>query len=202
MIGAGGHGKSVINVLWQAGYRVEAVIDTSADKWGRTLLDVPIVAPDSTIAASSGIGAVIAVGSNTDRKAMARRFSHMRWITAISPAATVYPSANISEGCVVLPGAVVGADVVIGKHGIVIAQAVVAHDCKVGDFVHIALGALIGGGVSVGEGAFLAIGSRVVPNLSIGPWALLGAGATAMRDIPAGGKAYGPPARLMGQEGG
>ncbi len=199
MIGAGGHGKSVINVLWQAGYRVEAVIDSAQDKWGGTLLDVPIVAPDSAIAASPGMGAVIAVGSNADRKAVAERFSHMRWITAISPAATVYQSANIGSGCVVLPGAVIGADVVIGNHSVVSAQAVVAHDCRVGDFVHIAPGVLIGGGVSVGEGAFLAIGSRVAPNLSIGPWALLGAGATAMRDIPASGKAYGPPARLMGR---
>ncbi len=105
MIGAGGHGKSVINVLWQAGYRVEAVIDMAADKWGRTLLDVPIVAPDSAIAASPGIGAVIAAGSNTDRKAMARRFSHMRWITAISPAATVFrqqTSARVAWCCPVL----------------------------------------------------------------------------------------------------
>lgn len=197
MIGAGGHGKSVINVLWHAGFQVKAIIDDAPDTWGGSLLGVPIFSPDSEVAKMEGAAAIIAIGDNESRKEVSEKFCHFNWITAISPAATIYPSANIGEGCVVMPGVVVGADATIGEHVIVSAQSVVAHDCAVENFAHIAPGVLLGGNVTVREGAFLAIGSRVIPRITIGSWAMLGAGATAMRDIPDRGKAYGPSARTM-----
>jgi sugar O-acyltransferase (sialic acid O-acetyltransferase NeuD family) len=197
MIGAGGHGKSVINVLWQAGYTVTAVIDESQEKWGHNLLGVPIISPESDIATTPGQEAIIAIGDNKNREKTSKIFSYLRWATVISPLATVYPHAKLGVGCVVLPGAIVGSDVFVGDHVIISSQAILAHDCKIGDFAHMAPGASLTGNVTVGEGSFLATGCNVIPGVTIGEWAMVGAGATVMRDVPDNGKAYGPSAKIF-----
>lgn len=197
MIGAGGHGKSVLNVLWQMGLDVEVVIDDSPEKCGQDLLGVPIVSYDSPQAKEKGRQAVIAIGDNAARKSVAESFAHFEWLHAVSPLATVYPHAKVGKGSVVLPGAIIGADAVVGEHVIVSALSAIAHDSFVGDFAHIASGVMVAGGAKVMEGAFLAIGSNVIPGVTIGAWAMLGAGATAVRDIPDYAKAYAHPAKVF-----
>ena len=197
MIGAGGHGKSVINVLWQAGYTVKAVIDESQEKWGDNLLGVPIISPESDIATTPGQEAIIAIGDNTNREKTSRKFAHLKWVTVISPFATVYPHANLGVGCVVLPGAIIGSDVIVGDHVIISSQAILAHDCKIADFVHLAPGVTLTGNVTVGKGSFLATRCNVIPGVTVGKWAMVGAGATVMRNVPDNGKAYGPSAKIF-----
>jgi len=200
MIGAGGHGKSVLNVLWQMGLDVEVVIDDSEEKYGKDLLGIPIVSYESAQAKEKGRKAVIAIGDNATRKSVAERFSHFEWLAAISPLATVYPHAKVGKGSVIFPGTIIGADAVVGEHVIVSAQSAIAHDSHLGDFAHVAPGVMVGGGVQVMEGAFLAIGANVIPGVKIGSWAMLGAGATAMRDIPDQAKVYAHPAKVFNSQ--
>jgi len=200
MIGAGGHGKSVLNILWQMGLDVEVVIDGSPEKCGKDLLGIPIVSYESSQAKEKGRKAVIAIGDNATRKSVAELFSHLEWVEAISPLATVYRHAKVGKGSVIFPGTIIGADAVVGEHAIVGAHSGIAHDSYIGDFTHVAAGVMVGGGAQVMEGAFLTIGSNVIPGVKIGSWAMLGAGATAMRDIPDQAKAYAPPAKVYNSQ--
>ena len=197
MVGAGGHGKSVLNVLWQMGLVVEAVIDSAPEKWGTELLGVPVISPDSDIAIEKNRSAIIAVGENEVRKKLVQQFAHFDWITAISPLATVYPHAKIGKGSVIFPGALIGADAIVGEHVIVGGQSVVAHDSVLENFTHVASGVTVAGGATIKQGAFLATGSNVIPKIKVGSWALLGAGATATRDIPDNAKAIAPPPKIL-----
>ena len=42
VIGASGHGKSVISVLQAAGYQVRAVIDDDPAKWGQKVMGIQV----------------------------------------------------------------------------------------------------------------------------------------------------------------
>jgi sugar O-acyltransferase (sialic acid O-acetyltransferase NeuD family) len=196
VLGAGGHGKVVIATLQAAGWQVAAVYDDAEDRWGASVLGVPLQGPLDAAAASKVEGVVVAVGDNRARKSLAERFD-LPWIAVVHPAAVVHPSVELGAGTVVFAGAAIQPDTWIGRHTIVNTGASVDHDCRLGDFVHVAPGARLGGGVAVGEGALIGIGSCVVPGVTIGPWATVGAGAAVVRDVAAGATVVGVPARLL-----
>jgi len=195
VIGGGGHGKSVISVLWTAGYAVDAVFDDDPQKWGKELMGVPVTGPISELANRASAPAIIAIGDNAARKKVAERLEHLEWVTLIYPGAYVNPSARLGPGTTVFPGAVIGAEAIVGAHVVISAQCTVGHDCVIGDYAHLAAAAQVAGGASLGEGTFLAVGSVVVPDVRIGEWTLVGAGAVVVRDLPARCKALGVPAR-------
>lgn len=197
VLGAGGHGKSVVAVLLAAGATVTGVLDDTPENWGRQLQGVPILGPMKDLALYPDCAAVIGVGENSDRRSIAARFPDARWAGVIYPQAYINPTASIGRGTVVFPNAIIGADAVIGEHVIVSGNVTVGHDAILEDYVHVAPGVQIAGEVRVGKGAMLGIGSIVCPKVSIGAEAILGAGAVAVKDIPASCTAFGVPARVV-----
>jgi sugar O-acyltransferase (sialic acid O-acetyltransferase NeuD family) len=197
VLGAGGHGKSVVAVLLAAGAALTGVLDDTPENWGRELQGVPILGPMKNLAHYPGCAAVIAVGENSARRSIAARFPDARWLSVIYPQAYINPTASIGRGTVVFPNAIIGADAVIGEHVIVSGNVTVGHDTILEDYVHVAPGVQIAGDVRVGQGAMLGLGSIVCPKVSIGAEVILGAGAVALNDIPASSTAFGVPARVV-----
>lgn len=198
VIGAGGHGKSVVSVLLAMGTAVAGVLDDDPESGGRVILGVPVLGPVSDLERYPEHPVVIGLGANAARRAVAERFPGAQWASVVYPGAYVNPSALIGVGTVVFPGAIIGANVVIGSHVIVSAHATVGHDTTLHDFVHVAPGVQIAGEVTVGRGAMLGIGSIVCPQVRIGEDSTLAAGAVAVHDIPAACVAFGSPARPRG----
>ncbi|HEX5723977.1 MAG TPA: NeuD/PglB/VioB family sugar acetyltransferase [Longimicrobiaceae bacterium] len=198
VIGAGGHGKSVVSVLLASGMPVAGVLDDDPAAWGRSVVGVPVLGPLSELGRMAPARAVIGLGENDARRAVAERFPEVEWVRVVYPGAYVNPTARIGAGTVVFPGTLIGADVAIGAHVVVSGHATVGHDVVLEDFVHVAPGVQIAGSVHVEAGAMLAIGSIVCPGVRIGAGAMLGAGAVAVHDVPAGCTALGIPARPRG----
>lgn len=203
LIGAGGHARVCLEAL-RDDPRHEVVGAVSRDRSSIGGLGVDVIGTDDQLEiATQRAGATtafVAVGDNTARAALARR-----WLAtghplalAVSRHAIVSPTATIEPGVALLPGAVVNAATVIGRGAIVNTNASVDHDCRVGEFVHIAPGTAIGGGVTIGDGAFVGLGARILPNLTIGAGATVGAGAVVVRDVPPGATVVGIPARPIG----
>jgi sugar O-acyltransferase (sialic acid O-acetyltransferase NeuD family) len=190
VLGAGGHGKSVISVLLAAGYRVSGVYDDDPRKQGEDCLGFAVDGFDSELLAGPGLSGVIAVGDNAARCQIASRFEHIDWLTVIYPKAYVNPSALFGAGSVVFPGAVIGAEVEAGSHTVISGNATVGHEARLGG-----PGVQIGGSARLGTGAMMGIGSVVVPDVSVGDWTVVGAGAVVVRDLPADCTAFGVPAR-------
>lgn len=198
VLGGGGHAKVVISTLRSAGYDVWGVLDDDPEKLGESLLGVEVV---GRIDALRGRPAVIGVGSNAARRAIAARLPGQAWVCAVHSTAEVDTSVRLGPGTIVFAGVVVQPDTVIGAHVIVNTGATVDHDCVLGDFVHIAPGCHVAGGVQIGEGAFLGIGSAVIPGIRIGAWATVGAGAVVVEDVPDGVTVVGVPARPLEKKG-
>lgn len=196
-VGAGGHGKSLVSVLQSAGFTVAAILDDDPRTWGKTILGVPVVGASSELEKRPGVRALLCVGDNAARKALAESHPETSWLTVVHPRAFVNPTVRLGPGTVVYPGAVIGADVVIGAHVIISANCTVGHDSRLEDYAQIAPGSQIAGGVSVASGALLGIGSVVLPGIRIGEWSTLGAGSTAVRNIPSRCTAFGVPAQPL-----
>lgn len=120
-----------------------------------------------------------------------------RFATLVHGRAIVAADAAVGINSLVMPGAFIGPGARIGNHCIVMAGAVVSHDTEIGDFSIIAAGAVLAGYVRLGRGCYVGAGSRIRERTEMGDGALLGMGAVAVKDIPAGEKHAGVPARRM-----
>jgi sugar O-acyltransferase (sialic acid O-acetyltransferase NeuD family) len=205
VFGASGHAKVVIDAARLQGYRVEAAFDDDFSLHGRTVSGCPVVGGMQELAAwcaAHGVAAgIVAIGSNRARMAVADSIerSGLRLVSVVHPAATVAADACIGAGSVLMAGAVVNPDAHIGRNVIVNTAASIDHDCVLEDGAHVGPGCRLCGNVLVGAGALLGVGSVVIPGVRIGTGALVGAGAAVVRDVPAGARVAGVPARPLGK---
>ncbi|MBN1311618.1 MAG: acetyltransferase [Anaerolineae bacterium] len=198
ILGAGGHGKVVADILICQGVSVLGFLDDNPATWGSSCLGLPILGGIDAYQDYAPDGLIIGIGQNQLRKSLVQRLDSAAgtlWINAIHPSAIIAPSVCLGSGIVIAAGAVVNPEASIGDHSIINTGATVDHDCQIGNFCHIAPGVHLAGAVTLGEGSFLGIGSAVIPLRSIGDWTLVGAGAVVVRDVPSNVTAKGIPAR-------
>jgi len=203
IVGAGGHGKVVLDILRATGkHRVVGFLDADPSLTGTRVGDLPVLGNIHQIARlrqQKVKGAVVAIGDNHVRLRYAAhlRQEGLELVSAIHPSAIIAPSASVGTNVVIAAGAVICAEARLGDSVILNTNAVVEHECEVADGAHVCPTAALGGRVSVGRGAFLGLGAKLIPCISIGHGATVGAGAVVIRDIPDGATAVGVPARVI-----
>ncbi len=201
ILGGGGHAKVVLDVLRSTDLVPCAICDPA--RAGSTLHGVPVVGGDDAVPALRADGvrfAFVAIGNNAVRRRLSLDLLSRGFDlpTLIAPSAVIAPTAQIADGVLVMPNAVINADARIGRFAIVNTGAIVEHDCVVGDGAHIAPRAVLGGSVSVDDEAFVGIGSVVRPGQRVGRGTTVGAGAVVVSDIPDNTVVIGCPAKEMG----
>jgi sugar O-acyltransferase (sialic acid O-acetyltransferase NeuD family) len=194
LIGAGGHGKVVLDAMLRIGLTGVQVVDDNPARLGAKVWGAAIAAPPT---ARQDVFFHVAIGD-----AAARRRIQQDWqqagakaLSVIHSAAIVSPCAGIGAGTLIAALAVVGPAAQIGRGVIVNHGAVVDHDCLIGPFSHISPNATLGGGVLVGEGVLVGAGAVILPGLRVGDGAVVGAGAVVLNDVPSGATVMGVPAR-------
>jgi len=198
VLGAGGHGKSIVSVLIADGMKVLGILDDAPESWNTKIVGVPVLGALELLQEYPDHPVIVGVGDNKQREIVVKRFPKARWTTFKSKQAYINPTAQIGEGTVVFPFAVVGADVQLGDHVIISSHTTLGHDTQVEDYVHITPGVQIAGDACIERQAMLGLSSVICPKVRIGQNATLAAGAVAVYDIEAGSMAYGTPARVKG----
>jgi len=204
IIGAGGHGKVVLDILQR---------DSDADLIG--FVDDDINSHDKIIDGLQVLGninslpkliavykvdaAIIAVGDN---KVRAELFDKMKGLglklkRAIHPNALIARDVEIGEGVVIAAGAVINTGTRIGNNVIINTGAVIDHDNVIEDNAHISPGVKLAGRVTIGKYTHVGLGATIVEDLTIGENTTIGAGAVVLADIPAHTTAVGVPARII-----
>lgn len=195
IIGAGGHGRVVADIVEACGDTVIGFLDdsnTANDK-----VNVVGTSADAIKYCDGEIKLFVAIGNCKVREKIMNSLPDAKWYTAIHPSAVISPSVVIGEGTCVMPNAVINNSAVIGKGCIINTCASVDHDDVIGDFVHISCGARLAGTVTVGKSTWVGIGSTVSNNISIGSDIMIGAGAVVVKDITEEGTYIGVPARKI-----
>lgn len=202
ILGAGGHGRVVLDILLQAGgAEVVGFLDNNAAVHGRRIDGLPVhgaIDDVAAIAAQLGAtGVVVAIGDNGTRRGLARRVQHagLTLMNAVHPSASLAHNATIGRNVVIAAGVVVCAHCQVGDSVILNTGCIIDHQTMIGEGSHVCPGVRIAGRVKVESGAFLGIGSTIVPKVTIGCEAVVGAGAVVIDDVEPLSTVVGVPAR-------
>jgi UDP-perosamine 4-acetyltransferase len=203
IIGAGGHGKVVLDILVAEGkYRPVGFVDNNPSLLDSYVCGLPILGPINALPRLKRQRirhAIVAIGDNRQRLNQLPEIDATGFtlVNAVHPTAYVSPRATLGRGVVVAPRASVVVEARLGDLAIINTAAVVDHECDVGDGAHVCPGAILAGRVRVGRGAFIGIGAQVIQCRSVGDFAVVGAGAAVIQDVPDGATAVGVPARVV-----
>ncbi|MBO1074975.1 acetyltransferase [Roseomonas marmotae] len=198
LIGAGGHGRAVLETLRDAGWPEPAgVLDDNPASAG--LPGLPLLGPlalAGTLRQQGFDAAHVALGDNARRQALGEWLLGLGYALPVlrHPSAVVAGTARIGEGCVLLPRVVLGAAARVGRHVILNTGCIVEHDAWLEDAVHVAPGAVLGGAVRVGAAALVGLGAALRPGVAIGAGAVVGVGAAVVADVAPGLRVGGTPA--------
>jgi len=205
IVGAGGHGKVVLDILRASNnpkLRVLGFLDADPALVGTSINDIPVLGPIhhiSKLRQHRITGAIVAIGDNRARFSYAKYLHDegIELISAVHPRAIVSSTAKTGRNVVICAGATVCADAQIGDSVILNTGCIVDHECEIGESAHICPAAALAGRVSIGAGAFVGLGAKIIQCRTVGEHATIGAGAVVIEDIPANATAVGVPARVI-----
>ena len=170
IIGAGGHGRVVLDtILKQGAYHVLGFIDDHIPE-GTIFNGVKVIGnTKNTEWISAGAEFfIVALGNNTLRKNLYDNFkSLLKPATVVHPSAVIADSVAIGLGCMVLANTVIGSNAVIGENCIINVMSLVDHDSQLADHVHVSQGTIIGSNVKVPTLHITKLGERIFSNTSL-----------------------------------
>ena len=190
ILGSGGHGRTLFDVLIESGKKVKAFVEP--DEIFRSSLvvthifGVPVIR-QSEIRDESAGSIILGLGQikeSSSRRALflwARNLG-LQTPPVISISASVSPSATVRDAAQVMSSVIIGPEVQIGLGTIVNTGAQIHHSSQIGEFCHISTGVIINGDVSVGDDVFIGSGSVIRNGISISAGTFIPMGSVVTRD--------------------
>ena len=166
LIGAGGHCKSVIDVIeQQAEFKIAGIVD-KPELLGSKILGYQVIGNDFDLEnlAKKYHYALITVGQIKSASSRVKLFelakkSGFILPYIVSPSAYVSRHSKIGNGTIVMSQAIINANAFVGENCIINSKALIEHDCMIGNHCHISTNATINGEVKIESECF--IGSNV-----------------------------------------
>ncbi len=190
IVGAGGHGRVIADIVKESGDKVYGFLDDNETKTSR---DYPILNKIENYCQYKEKYFIIAIGNNNLRKSLSEMLDGVKYYTAIHPRAYLGRNVIIGEGTCIMANAVVNSGATVGKHCILNTMSVTEHDNLIGNFVHVSPGAVLCGTVTVGDLTHIGANSVVKNNISICENVIVGCGACVVKNINRPGKYIGVP---------
>ena len=165
IIGAGGHGRAVAEiVLMSEQFDLVGFVDDAKSR--EPVFGKPILGPiaDIELLRSRTDCVFVAVGANIVRERihqMIRERSLSLAAAIMHPSAIVSSSARIGPGVAIMAGSLIGTEAQLGEGAIVNSGAVVDHHCVVECFGHLGTNATMAGGSVLGRGAWMQAGASL-----------------------------------------
>jgi sugar O-acyltransferase (sialic acid O-acetyltransferase NeuD family) len=206
IVGAGGFGREVFSIIvalqGNGGLpTIAGFIDddpSAADLKHLAALGSQVVGTIGDLARrTEPFSAVLAVGSSSDRAAIAGYLAHslVTYPVLVHPDSTIGCDVHLSEGVVIAPGCRLSTNIWVGKHVHFDQNAAIGHDCILEDFSRLNPQACISGAVTIGQRTLIGANAIVLQGLTVGDDAIVGAGAVVTHPVKAGTTVMGVPAR-------
>lgn len=162
IIGAGGHGKAIADIIEKSGDIVYGFLD---DNLKENILTYKILGKinncEDLYKNNTDLEFIIAIGNNRIRKEIYEKYK-LKYYTAIHPKSNISNiDTEIKEGTVIMANACVNTSAKIGKQAIINTGTIIEHDCLVKDFAHISYGCIVGANTKIGENSYIGLGSII-----------------------------------------
>ena len=200
VVGAGGHGRELVDVLRRTRTVLGVVDDGPVDAGRLERLGVPLLGTTDWLLEHPG-EFVLGIGTSAVRRRLAERLGRAGCtaVGARHPDASVGSDVRLGTGVVLFDRCVVTTNVTLGDHTHLNVGCAVQHDSVVGRFVQFSPGVLVNGDCTIGDDVFLGSGAIVTRGCSGGAGARVGAGAVVLDDVAPGTTVVGAPARPTGR---
>lgn len=197
IFGAGGHTRSLLNIIELNDYKVIGIYDESFDfEKAEYINDYKILGKAKDIPIDCQI--VISKGDNLER---ARLFSYFRpqllKENLIHPTARIEKRAVVKESNQIFAFAYINSNAYIGENNIFNTNSIIEHEVIIGSHNHIAVGAVLCGRVAIGNFCFIGAGTVIIDKVSIADNVIIGANSVVTKDIVEAGTYVGAPARRI-----
>ncbi len=194
LIGGGGHCKSCIDVIEQAGrFEIAGIIERPTRSEDDYASGYPVLGTDDDLPQLRKCFeyAHITVGQIKTPDTRIRLYALLKKMafslpSIVAPTACVSRHAMIAEGSIIMHQAIVNAGARVGRNCIINTKALIEHDAVIGDHCHIATSAVINGGVRVGARTFFGSSAVSREYIKIGEDVVVGCGTRIIKNVPSG----------------
>jgi sugar O-acyltransferase (sialic acid O-acetyltransferase NeuD family) len=124
-----------------------------------------------------------------------------RFHTLIHPSAEIQTDIdNIGNGCIIHSSVIIHPLTIVGNFSLISAGTIIGVKNLIGSFSLLAAGITTATDVSLGYCSFVGSGATIAPNVIVGCNGMIGVGSVVFRDIEAGHKVIGNPAKPFGRD--
>tara|TARA_B100001123_G_C15229965_1_gene994742 strand:- start:516 stop:1130 length:615 start_codon:yes stop_codon:yes gene_type:complete len=199
IIGAGGHAKSVIDVVESTKkYKIIGLIDNNTKINNKKIFKYEILGSnkDLKIMRKTCKFAIVGIGQIKSAQKRINNFELLKKLRFQIPkifSTTSYISKNtiVGDGTVIFHGVYVNAGASIGDNCIINTRSIIEHDVKIGNHCHVSTGATLNGGVILGDNSFVGSGAVIKENVKIGKNCIVAAKSFLKKDLE-DNKIYNP----------
>lgn len=197
LIGAGGHARSLINLLKQNNYKIVGILDDSFNKQKTEIIEgIKIIGKIKDI--KKGANIALSIGDNKKR---GRYFSHYKNYVVknnlIHKQAFLEKNIDIGISNQIFANSYINSGVKIGNNNIINTGTTLEHEVQIGSHNHISVGSILCGRVNLGNKCFIGAGAVIIDRLNICNNVIVGANSVVIKNINKPGTYVGNPARKI-----
>jgi sugar O-acyltransferase (sialic acid O-acetyltransferase NeuD family) len=204
LVGAGGFGREIL--AWArhsrgcgTEWRIKGFIDDAPDPLKNRPAPAPLLGTIKDWAPKSDQVFVCAVGVPELREKLTTLLSERgaQFIQLIHSTVVFGNETELGDGVVLCPYSLISSNARVARGAAVNCYSSIDHDAEVGEWSQISCHCDLTAAVRLGKKVFLGSNVAIIPNIRIEDSAYVGAGSVVTRDVPAGAKVVGNPARRI-----
>lgn len=197
IFGAGGHTRSLIALLNDAGFDIHGIFDDCYNKTEKEFINgYEIFGTLEDYDFRKKV--ILSTGDNKLRKSLFQKYNnHLLKTNVIHSSATIDSAVKVGESNFVFTHAILNANASIGNNNIINTAAIIEHESNIGSHNHISVGAIICGRVKIGNNCFIGASSVINDKVSICSDVTIGSNSTVINSITEPGIYVGSPIRKV-----
>ena len=200
IIGCGGHGITVLDVVLDSNPEADIIFLDENAKSGETIVtkNPPrVFEVAKKMVGESAKEYFVAIGDNQKRKSISHSLGKTAFATIIAKDALIGMDAQIESGSFIGHQAIVGPLAWVGEGTIINTRSHISHEVRVGRYSQLALDVTVGGRTEIGDEVFIGMKASIFDRLKICSEVSIGASSVVTEDIEKPGVYIGTPAKLV-----
>lgn len=197
ILGAGGHTRSLINLLEYNNYSIQGIYDNNyTTKQIETINTFKVIGKISDLKEDNKL--VLSIGDNHIRERLFNDYNKQILIdNLIHPRAYLEKHIVLDNSNQIFACVTINSNVKIGQDNIINTGVIIEHEVLIGNHNHISVGSILCGRVIIGNRCFIGAGAIIIDKIKITDDVIIGANSVIIDNINKSGTYVGNPARRV-----